>query len=74
MPRLSYWNDIPWVQADRSYSRFDLVYSPSTPAPFTGIYRCTVCKYEIARSTREALPIASDTDHKQWGCFDDSGL
>ena len=72
MPYYTY-NEISLAKADKSYTRFDLVHSPTNPAPFSGIYHCTVCKYEIACPAGRALPPTTDAGHKQWGCYDDSG-
>ena len=43
---------------------FDRVYTPGTPAPFSGIYRCTACGYEVASNEEQPLPTQSHSVHR----------
>jgi hypothetical protein len=42
---------------------FDVTYSPGTPAPYPGIYRCTSCGDEIAIASGHTLPPQNHHQH-----------
>jgi hypothetical protein len=44
---------------------FDGLHSPSTPTPFSGIYRCEVCGHEIVSTYSHPLPPQNHAQHPQ---------
>ncbi len=42
---------------------FDTTYSPGTPTPFSGIYRCEVCAREIVSVYDHPLPTQNHHQH-----------
>ena len=51
---------------DLSWSKdpaFDDLRSPGTPAPHSGIYKCTSCVQEVARGCNEILPADNHGPH-----------
>lgn len=45
---------------------FDMVFSPGTAAPLSGIYRCTACGYEDACNEGLPLPPQSHAVHPHY--------
>ena len=44
-------------------SKFDGTYSPGTPAPYSGIYRCDGCGSEAACNVTDPLPPQNHHQH-----------
>jgi hypothetical protein len=42
---------------------FDVFHSPSTPTPYSGIYRCRVCGHEIVSTYTHPLPPQNHHQH-----------
>ncbi|TFW08316.1 hypothetical protein E4K72_07945 [Oxalobacteraceae bacterium OM1] len=42
---------------------FDFVHEPGRPAPFSGIYRCEVCRHEIVSTAGQPLPPQNHAQH-----------
>jgi len=49
---------------------FDLIYKPGQPTPFSGIYRCTSCGFEVVSTYGHALPPTEicPTHSPRWRC------
>ncbi len=66
---------MPYVKQDSyqilAHPNFNSSCQAGIRAPFSGIYRCTDCGYEIAASTEAMLPMAHDDprhDREEWNC------
>lgn len=46
-------------------SEFDKDHSPGTSAPHSGIYRCMVCRKEVASNEGQPLPPQNHHQHPQ---------
>lgn len=42
---------------------FDTTYKPGTAAPYSGIYRCCGCAYEVASNATQPLPPQNHHQH-----------
>lgn len=46
-----------------------MMWKPDQRAPYSGIYKCTNCGFEIATAVDAALPnVADDFRHQKWNC------
>ena len=43
---------------------FDKIHNPGSPAPFSGIYRCMGCSFEVASNEGQPLPPHNHHHHK----------
>lgn len=48
-----------------SSGEFDKTHPPSTAAPHSGIYRCEVCRKEVASNAGQPLPPQNHSQHPQ---------
>lgn len=44
---------------------FDALHPPRTPTPFSGIYRCEVCGFEIVSAEDHPLPVLMHRQHPE---------
>lgn len=49
------------VQSDSG--EFDKIHTPGSDAPYSGIYRCNGCGYEVASNEFQPLPTQSHATH-----------
>lgn len=46
----------PAFLSKSAHDAFDAVHAPGTPAPYSGIYRCTRCGHEAVSTASNPLP------------------
>ncbi len=46
-----------------NHPAFDAIHLPGQAVPFSGIYRCVVCGYEVASNEGQPLPTQSHAVH-----------
>ncbi len=56
-----YKNPAYLVQSDDR--AFDVEYKPGDSTPYSGIYRCTGCEWEVASNERQPMPTQSHHVH-----------
>lgn len=44
-------------------NEFDVVHTPGTPTPFSGIYRCEGCGHEVVSEESKPLPPQNHPQH-----------
>lgn len=54
--------------ASSNSDAFDKLYDPGITTPHSGIYKCNVCKYEVASIEGRPLPPPTDSNHGGWNC------
>jgi hypothetical protein len=46
----------PQILSISTHAGFDAIHAPGTPAPYSGIYRCTGCGHEAVSTSGNPLP------------------
>lgn len=65
---MPYYKHSVFTQSDST--AFDHIYAPGTKTPYSGIYRCTVCGFEVVSTEGHPLPPEhSCSQHSpRWTC------